>query len=170
MPLCNKRQRVLLVNGYIRNIKKCMKETIIPDAVISICLLYHKYTKYDVDRIMHLAPKFKIVIIGDVGVGKTTLSRYFLSDHNKERHKHSPYKTLSVEVNTVQFYTSHGPIKISCWDTTGQEKWGGLRDGYYVGANAAIILFDVTSRMSYKSTPHWYRDVTRVCGDIPIVL
>ena len=52
----------------------------------------------------------------------------------------------------------------------GQEKFGGLRDGYYVGGKAAIIMFDVTSRITYKSVSVWHRDLTRVCENIPIVL
>merc|ERR1712098_551939 len=49
-------------------------------------------------------------------------------------------------------------------------KFGGLRDGYYINGNAAIIMFDVTSRASYKNVPIWHRDLTRVCENIPIVL
>jgi GTP-binding nuclear protein Ran len=56
------------------------------------------------------------------------------------------------------------------WDTAGQEKLGGLREGYYIGANCAIIMFDVTSRISYKSVPKWHKDLTRICENIPIVL
>merc|ERR1712079_494150 len=48
--------------------------------------------------------------------------------------------------------------------------FGGLRDGYYINGNAAIIMFDVTSRASYKNVPIWHRDLTRVCEAIPIVL
>ena len=47
---------------------------------------------------------------------------------------------------------------------------GGLRDGYYIGGQAAIIMFDVTARVTYKSVPHWHKDLTRVCESIPIVL
>jgi GTPase SAR1 family protein len=47
---------------------------------------------------------------------------------------------------------------------------GGLRDGYYIGGQAAIIMFDVTARVTYKSVPHWHKDLTRVCDNIPIVL
>ena len=47
---------------------------------------------------------------------------------------------------------------------------GGLRDGYYIGGQAAIIMFDVTARVTYKSVPHWHKDLTRVCENIPIVL
>ena len=55
-------------------------------------------------------------------------------------------------------------------DTAGQEKYAGLRDGYYIQAECAIIMFDVTSRISYKSVPNWHRDLVRVCENIPIVL
>ena len=56
------------------------------------------------------------------------------------------------------------------WDTAGQEKFGGLRDGYYIQGQAAIIMFDVTSRVTYKNVPNWHRDLVRVCDYIPIVL
>jgi len=51
-----------------------------------------------------------------------------------------------------------------------QEKFGGLRDGYYIQGQAAIIMFDVTSRITYKNVPNWHRDLVRVCEGIPIVL
>lgn len=68
------------------------------------------------------------------------------------------------------FYTKYGPIEFSVWDTAGQEKFGGLRDGYYIQSAAAIIMFDVTSRVTYKNVPNWHRDLVRVCDNIPIVL
>ena len=68
------------------------------------------------------------------------------------------------------FYTNFGVIKFNVWDTAGQEKFGGLRDGYYIGANCGIIMFDVTSRVTYKNVPNWHRDLVRVCEDLPIVL
>jgi len=64
---------------------------------------------------------------------------------------------------SVTFYTNHGPIKLNLWDTAGQEKCSGLRDGYYIGAHAAILMFDVTSRITYKNIPKWYKDYTRIC-------
>ena len=68
------------------------------------------------------------------------------------------------------FYTNYGPIQFNCWDTAGQEKFGGLRDGYYIQGQCAIIMFDVTSRVTYKNVPNWHRDLIRVCENIPIVL
>ena len=40
--------------------------------------------------------------------------------------------TLGVEVHPLIFHTNRGPIKYNVWDTAGQEKFGGLRDGYYI--------------------------------------
>ena len=68
------------------------------------------------------------------------------------------------------FHTNRGLIKFNVWDTTGEEKFGGLRDGYYIQARCAILMFAVTSRVAYKNVPNWYRDLVRVCENIPIVL
>lgn len=88
-----------------------------------------------------------------------------------------PYKlfcsllaTLGVEVHPLVFYTNRGPIRFNVWDTAGQEKFGGLRDGYYIQGQCAIIMFDVTARVTYKNVPNWHRDLIRVCENIPIVL
>lgn len=78
--------------------------------------------------------------------------------------------TLGVEVHPLEFHTNFGKIVFSVWDTAGQEKFGGLRDGYYIGGQCGIIMFDVTARITYKNVPNWHRDLERVCESIPIVL
>ncbi|GFZ11828.1 RAS-related GTP-binding nuclear protein 2 [Actinidia rufa] len=71
-------------------------------------------------------PSFKLVIVGDGGTA-----------------------TIGVEVHPLDFFTNCGKIRFYCWDTAGQEKFGGLRDGYYIHGQCAIIM---------------------VCENIPIVL
>ena len=78
--------------------------------------------------------------------------------------------TLGVEVHPLTFHTNFGTICFNVWDTAGQEKFGGLRDGYYIQGQCGIIMFDVTSRITYKNVPNWHRDLERVCENIPIVL
>ena len=68
------------------------------------------------------------------------------------------------------FYTNRGAIQFNCWDTAGQEKFGGLRDGYYIQSQCAIIMFDVTSRATYNNVSSWHGDLVRMCENIPIVL
>jgi len=116
-----------------------------------------------------------------------------------------PAATIGVEVHPLDFTTNRGKLRFYCWDTAGQEKFGGLRDGYYIHGQVceeergrerrreffflyssshppttpphplqhpqcAIIMFDVTSRLTYKNVPTWHRDLCRVCENIPIVL
>ena len=61
-------------------------------------------------------------------------------------------------------------LKINVWDTAGQEHFGGLRDGYYIGATCGMIMFDVTSKLTYRNVPNWHRDLIRIAESIPIVL
>lgn len=71
-------------------------------------------------------PVFKLVLVGDGGVGKTTLVRRHLTGEFEKKY----IPTLGVEVNPLAFQTNFGRLKFNVWDTAGQEKFGGLRDGY----------------------------------------
>ncbi|CAD7976649.1 unnamed protein product [Amoebophrya sp. A25] len=110
--------------------------------------------------------EWKLVLVGDGGVGKTTLVKRHLTGEFEKKY----IPTLGVEVHPLKFATNCGVICFNVWDTAGQEKMGGLRDGYYIQGECAIIMFDVTSRITYKSVPEWYKDIVRVCENIPIVL
>lgn len=112
------------------------------------------------------APEFKLVLVGDGGVGKTTFVKRHLTGEFEKKYN----ATVGVEVHPLQFQTNRGLIVYNVWDTAGQEKFGGLRDGYYIGGQCAIIMFDVTSRITYKNVPNWHKDLVRVCENIPIVL
>ncbi|XP_021072558.1 GTP-binding nuclear protein Ran-like [Mus pahari] len=112
--------------------------------------------------------QFELILVGNGSTGKTTFMKHHLmGEFEKEN-----VATLGVEVHPLIFHTNRGPIKFNVWDTAGQENFGGggLRDGYYIQAQCAIIMFDVTSRVSYKNVPNWHRDLVRVCENIPIVL
>ena len=68
----------------------------------------------------------KIVLIGDGGVGKTTFIKRHLTGEFEKKY----VATMGAEVHPMNFFTTHGEIKLDVWDTAGQEGLGGLRDGY----------------------------------------
>merc|ERR1711957_645139 len=111
-------------------------------------------------------PEYKLVLVGDGGVGKTTFVKRHLTGEFEKKY----IATLGVEVHPMGFHTSKGLINFNVWDTAGQEKFGGLRDGYYIGGQCGIIMFDVCSRITYQNVPKWYKDLVRVCEAIPITL
>ncbi|XP_074598482.1 RAN, member RAS oncogene family [Brevipalpus obovatus] len=111
-------------------------------------------------------PTFKCILVGDGGTGKTTFVKRHLTGEFEKKY----VATLGVEVHPLVFDTTRGRIRFNVWDTAGQEKFGGLRDGYYIQGQCAILMFDVTSRVTYKNIAQWYRDLVRVCDNIPMCL
>ncbi|KAI8870415.1 ras-domain-containing protein [Ramicandelaber brevisporus] len=111
-------------------------------------------------------PTFKLILVGDGGTGKTT----FVKRHKTGEFEKKYIATIGAEVHPLKFSTNFGDVIFNTWDTAGQEKFGGLRDGYYINGNCAIIMFDVSSRITYKNVPNWHRDLERVCEKIPMVL
>ena len=77
---------------------------------------------------------FKLVLVGDGGVGKTTFVKRHLTGEFEKKY----VATLGVEVHPLPFNTSRGEIYFNVWDTAGQEKFGGLRDGYYIQGKTFI--------------------------------
>jgi len=103
----------------------------------------------DLPPAMAQVPEFKLVLVGDGGVGKTTLVKRHLTGEFEKKY----IPTLGVEVHPLKFTTNCGDLSFNVWDTAGQEKFGGLRDGYYIQGQCAIIMFDVTSRTHTRMYP-----------------
>lgn len=109
---------------------------------------------------------FKIVLVGDGGVGKSSLVKRWIGDEWDPRYD----ATLGVKVHPLRLNTNHGSITFNIWDCAGQEKFGGLKDGYFISSDGGLLVFDVTSNLSYRSISNWNIDVQRICEDIPMVV
>lgn len=109
---------------------------------------------------------FKVCLIGDGGVGKTSLRKRNFSGEFEQKY----VATLGVEVYPLQFATNHGNFCINLWDCAGQEKFGGLRDGYFAESHGAIVMFNLTSIFTFKHIEFWIQTFKRVVPNAPVIL
>lgn len=112
--------------------------------------------------------QYKLIMVGDGGVGKTC----FLTKKMMDRFEKRYIATLGVEVHPIIHEKDGKRVIFNVWDTAGQEKFGGLRDGYYIQGDCAIVMCDILSGLSIKSIDTWIRDLKRVCDkpDFEIVV
>ena len=111
--------------------------------------------------------KHKVLIIGDGGVGKSTFLKHLRTQEFDERY----LATLGVEVHPLYGKNSNDErITLEFWDCAGQDKFAGLKDGYYVQADAAIVMFSLCSRESFRKLCYWIGEFKRVCPNKPLVI
>jgi hypothetical protein len=78
----------------------------------------------------------QLILVGDGGVGKTTFVKRHLTGEFEKKY----VATLGVEVRCLDFHTNRGVLKFNCWDTAGQEKFGGLRDGKFLFKDLSFTI------------------------------
>ncbi|CAR31040.1 ZYRO0E08492p [Zygosaccharomyces rouxii] len=104
---------------------------------------------------------FKIVLIGDSGVGKSNLlSRFTTNDFNMESKS-----TIGVEFATRTIEVEGKKIKAQIWDTAGQERYRAITSAYYRGAVGALIVYDISKPSSYENCNHWLTELRENADD-----
>jgi small GTP-binding protein len=94
---------------------------------------------------------FKIILIGSSGVGKSSiLQRYIQKTFND-----SYASTIGVDFFMKSINIGEKTIKLQLWDTAGTEKFRSITTGYYRGADAAFVVFDLSSKTSFKAVSEW---------------
>ena len=97
----------------------------------------------------------KIVLIGDSGVGKTNLLSRFTRDQFNPDSK----STIGVEFATKTMEVEGKTVKAQIWDTAGQERYRAITSAYYRGAIGALLLYDVTSSLTFQSLNRWLQEL-----------
>eukprot|EP00168_Porphyra_purpurea_P012281 TRINITY_DN321_c0_g1_i3.p1 TRINITY_DN321_c0_g1~~TRINITY_DN321_c0_g1_i3.p1 ORF type:complete len:205 (+),score=36.65 TRINITY_DN321_c0_g1_i3:541-1155(+) len=99
---------------------------------------------------------FKVVLIGDSGVGKSNLlSRFTRNEFNLESKS-----TIGVEFATRSIQTEGKTIKAQIWDTAGQERYRAITSAYYRGAVGALLVYDITKRLTFEGIERWLKELT----------
>ncbi|OAY81708.1 ras-related protein RABC2a-like [Ananas comosus] len=97
---------------------------------------------------------FKILLIGDSGVGKSSILNSFISNHVEE-----PAPTIGVDFK-IKVLTVGKKLKLTIWDTAGQERFRTLTTSYYRGAHGIILVYDVTRRETFTNLAEiWAKEI-----------
>jgi Ras-related protein Rab-1A len=100
---------------------------------------------------------FKILIIGDSGVGKSCILLRFAEDTFSEHY----ISTIGVDfkIRTIEQDGKH--IKLQIWDTAGQERFRTITSSYYRGAHGIMVVYDVTDPESFDNVKQWITEIQR---------
>jgi Ras-related protein Rab-11A len=98
---------------------------------------------------------FKVVLIGDSGVGKSNLlSRFTRNEFNLDSKS-----TIGVEFATRSIQIDHKTIKAQIWDTAGQERYRAITSAYYRGAVGALLVYDISKSTSFENVTRWLKEL-----------
>eukprot|EP01114_Cavostelium_apophysatum_P020329 TRINITY_DN6787_c0_g1_i1.p1 TRINITY_DN6787_c0_g1~~TRINITY_DN6787_c0_g1_i1.p1 ORF type:complete len:1084 (-),score=265.41 TRINITY_DN6787_c0_g1_i1:21-3155(-) len=100
---------------------------------------------------------FKLVLVGNSGVGKSALLARFTRDTFDPSHR----STIGVEFATKTIEVEGKKIKLQIWDTAGQERFRAITSAYYRGSAGVLIVFDLTSRESFHGAKRWLDEVAQ---------
>ncbi|XP_021572607.1 ras-related protein Rab-30 isoform X2 [Carlito syrichta] len=104
---------------------------------------------------------FKIVLIGNAGVGKTCLVRRF----TQGLFPPGQGATIGVDFMIKTVEINGEKVKLQIWDTAGQERFRSITQSYYRSANALILTYDITCEESFRCLPEWLREIEQYASN-----
>jgi Ras-related protein Rab-7A len=96
----------------------------------------------------------KVVILGDSSVGKTSLMNQYVSKKFSSQYK----VTIGADFLTKEVTVDERLVTLQVWDTAGQERYQSLGVAFYRGADACILVFDLTNMKSFQGLDRWRDD------------
>ncbi|KDE03775.1 GTP-binding protein ypt1 [Microbotryum lychnidis-dioicae p1A1 Lamole] len=100
---------------------------------------------------------FKLLLIGDSGVGKSCLLLRFADDTYTE----SYISTIGVDFKIRTIELEGKTVKLQIWDTAGQERFRTITSSYYRGAHGIIVVYDVTDNDTFSNVKQWLQEIDR---------
>ncbi|EDV46152.1 ras-related protein RIC1 [Drosophila erecta] len=104
---------------------------------------------------------FKILVLGDSGVGKSCLLMRFSDDRFTGKY----LCTVGVDFKVRSVEVAGQPVKLQLWDTAGEERFKSMLPAYYRGAHGILLVYDTTSAKSFRSIDGWLEEIQLKCPD-----
>jgi len=110
---------------------------------------------------------YKIIIIGDTGVGKSNILSRYLKDEFREDSK----STVGVELGTKFLKLKDMGAKLQIWDTAGQERYKSITSSYYKGSHGCFIVYDITNEKTFENVDNWFKQAQKEASkEVSIIL
>eukprot|EP00045_Choanoeca_perplexa_P002121 m.23076 g.23076 ORF g.23076 m.23076 type:complete len:201 (+) comp11331_c0_seq1:102-704(+) len=111
--------------------------------------------------------QFKIVLLGEGSVGKTSLVLRYCQDKFVDKH----ITTLQASFLKKRLNLQQKRVELSIWDTAGQERFHALGPIYYRDSNGAVLVYDITDQDSFQKVKTWVKELKKMLGnDIALVI
>lgn len=104
---------------------------------------------------------FKVVLLGEGAVGKTSLVLRYVENKFNEKH----ISTLQASFLTKRLNIAGRRVNLALWDTAGQERFHALGPIYYRDSNGALLVYDITDEDSFKKVKTWVKELRKMLGD-----
>lgn len=115
---------------------------------------------------MSESPVYKILLVGDDHVGKTSLARRFCEG----RFDHSHGVTIGVDFRQKTLELGEHALTLSIWDVAGQGRFRAFRDQFYDGTLAVALVYDVTAPATFFNLPQWRDEVLTILPGVPLAV
>eukprot|EP01065_Artemidia_motanka_P017900 TRINITY_DN212_c0_g1_i1.p1 TRINITY_DN212_c0_g1~~TRINITY_DN212_c0_g1_i1.p1 ORF type:complete len:208 (+),score=97.29 TRINITY_DN212_c0_g1_i1:88-711(+) len=103
----------------------------------------------------------KVIILGDSGVGKSSLMNQYVNSKFDSRYK----ATIGADFLTKDMEVDGTQVTMQIWDTAGQERFQSLGSAFYRGADACMLVFDLTAQESFSHLTSWHDEFIIQAGD-----
>ena len=101
--------------------------------------------------------QFKLVLLGESAVGKSSMALRFVNGRFSEFQEN----TIGAAYLTKSVVIDDNAVKFEIWDTAGQERYNSLAPMYYRGAQAAIVVYDITNADTFERAKSWVKELQR---------
>lgn len=109
---------------------------------------------------------FKLLIVGESGVGKTCMLLRFADNSFEENF----LSTIGVDFKVREIDVDGKRVKLQIWDSAGQERFRNITTSYYRNCGGIIIVYDITRHDTFTKVTEWIEDVRKITSNVPLLL
>ena len=137
------------------------------DVIINDSGAHSKRESKNIERVSLSFIDLKIILLGDAGVGKTSISGRYIDSTFKDNYQATLQVEKRMKIINEDDKTS---VRLNIWDTAGQEKFRSITRQFYRGCHGAFIVFDLTKKSSFNELKNWMDELKTHGNDDTVII